>query len=117
MDEGTRRRNPTAQEIDQWHALKPLLKQLGVRYRTGAEMFNGMWDHCTTQETGGGLRYYRTIRNRDSSNKVYLLWQGESIEQIKAAMSELRFLYDHLPKIQWWVLSPLLLRKGYRVSG
>lgn len=114
MDEGTKRRDPAAQEIEQWHVLKPSLKKLGVRWRTGVEMHRSMWNHCTTQETGGGLRYYRTIRNRDSSNKVFLLWQGESIEEIGAAMAELRYLFDHLPNIQWWIVSPLLLRNGYR---
>lgn len=117
MDEGTERRLPTGQEIEQWHALKPLLKKLGVRYRTGAELHRSLWQDSTTQQTGGGLHYYRTKRNRDSSNKVYLLWQGESIEAIGAAMAELRFLYDHLPNIQWWVISPMLLKNGYRTSA
>jgi hypothetical protein len=117
MDVGPERRYIQPQDLNQWHLLKPSLKKLGVRWRTGAELQHRLLNHCTARQTTGGVWYYQTIRRRDEKNRFYLLWNGESIQQLEAAMSELRFLYDHLPGIDWWLVSPQLNKGGYRAVG
>lgn len=87
-----------------------------MRWQTGAEKQHGMLNHPTARQTTGGVWYYQTIRNRDSRNKIFLLWNGESISQLEAAMRELRFMFDHLPSISWWLVAPQLNKGGYRLS-
>lgn len=57
-----------------------------------------------------GVWYYKTRRAPAQRNSIYILWRGEASVIIMRAMSELTFLYDHLPNVKFVLMTGQLAR-------
>lgn len=90
---------------DRWEKIRDMTREYpNVTAVAFYEKYTALMKHPTAQLTGNGVLYYRTIRNRDSFNRVFLIWQGEDPEIMQGALSELRFCFDHLPTCSFVVL-------------